>query len=467
MKKWLTGLCAVTTGFCLLSYTVNAETYPTTPTNWQVTFNGTALQSNFTTATIQESIQGMQPGDDANFEINLANNYSTPVDWYMENEVIASFEDTSVAKGGAYSYVLTYYPTTGAPQLLYTSNTVGGEGAAADGSVGLYQATNALDEYLYLERIPSGGKAKMLLHVELDGETRKTAISVPADATEVLSKNMMINKRFRPYTDASVNLLRIPKARLLTGGPQSEDVTLIIELCAEDNGGACISHTEQTVSVGVDETELSIPLRTAKLKADGLYSLSVAVKEGPDVQLRRVAIANENWDEGLPFRMRGLDPFGQLYTGITNEVRWYDNQDKRDMFMRVLPQADYLILPSQRGIWSVCRIPKTYPMTMAYYQALFDGTLGFKLVGEYQRPIKIGPFYISDLAGTVTTEVPKLPVVNLSNWAAEEAFSIYDHPPVWIFEKTEDFSEEKLRDFLNSFDLSKVVIQGPKDAEWE
>ena len=106
-------------------------------------------------------------------------------------------------------------------------------------------------------------------------------------------------------------------------------------------------------------------------------------------------------------------------------------------------------------------------MTMAYYQALFDGSLGFKLAGEYQRPIQIGPLYISDLAGTVTTEWPRLPVVNLSNWAAEEAFSIYDHPPVWIFEKTEDFSEENLRAFLESFDLTKVVIQGPKDAEWD
>ena len=36
-----------------------------------------------------------------------------------------------------------------------------------------------------------------------------------------------------------------------------------------------------------------------------------------------------------------------------------------------------------------------------------------------------------------------------------------------IFEKTEDFSEEALREFLESFDLSKVVIQGPKDAEWD
>ena len=316
-------------------------------------------------------------------------------------------------------------------------------------------------EWIY-DNIPS-----LFQLAEMDGDSLVTAIPVPADTTEILQQGATVNKRFRPYTDATVNTLRIPKARLLTGGPAPEEVTLIIELCAEDNGGACISHSEQTVAVGVDETELDLPIRAAKLKADSLYSLSVTVKEGPNLQLRRIVLANENWDEGLPFRMRGMDPFGQMYTGVTNEVRWYDTQDKVEMFMRVLPQADYLILPSQRGIWSVCRIPKTYPMTMAYYQALFDGSLGFKLIGQYQRPIKIGPFYISDLAGTVTTEIPELPVVNLSSWAAEEAFSIYDHPPVWIFEKTADFSEEKLRDFLESFDLTKVVIQGPKDAEWE
>ena len=289
----------------------------------------------------------------------------------------------------------------------------------------------------------------------------------PADTTEILLQDTAVTKRFRPYTDMTVNTLRIPKARLLSGGPETETVTLIIEICNEDQGGTCISHSEAAVEAGPQEKMLELPIRKTKLQKDGLYSLSVRVKEGPSLQLRRIVIANENWDEGLPFRMRGLDPFGQLYTGITNEVRWYDVQDKVDMFMRVLPQADYLILPSQRGIWSVCRIPKTYPMTMAYYQALFDGTLGFRLAGEFQRPIQIGPLYISDLAGTVSTEMPVLPVVNLSSWAAEEAFSIYDHPPVWIFEKTEDFSEENLRSFLESFDLSKVVIQGPKDAEWD
>ncbi len=315
-------------------------------------------------------------------------------------------------------------------------------------------------EWIY-DNVPS-----LFQLADMEDDALISTISIPADETETLLQGVTVTKRFRPYRDTRINTLRIPKARLLSGGPE-ETVTLVIELCAEDNGGVCISHTEQTVTVGTDETSLQIPLRKTELKADGLYSLSVRVKEGADLFLRRIVIANENWDEGLPFRMRGLDPFGQLYTGITNEVRWYDVPEKVDMFMRVLTQADYVILPSQRGIWSVCRIPKTYPMTMAYYQALFDGSLGFRLVREFQRPIEIGPLYISDLAGTVTTEYPKLPVVNLSNWAAEEAFSIYDHPPVWIFEKTEDFSEEKLRSFLESFDLSKVVIQGPKDAEWD
>ena len=345
--------------------------------------------------------------------------------------------------------------------LLILGGTLVWSGAFMKSIYGQKHSRVEAVEWIY-DNIPS-----LFQLADMDGGTVKAAISVPAGESETLLQGITVKKNFRPYRDAAVNTLRIPKARLLSNGTAAEEVTLVIEICDEGNGGACISHSEQTVSVSTAEAMLEIPIRTAKFSADNLYSLSVMVKEGPDLLLRRIVIANENWDEGLPFRMRGLDPFGQLYTGITNEVRWYDVPEKVDMFMNVLTKADYLILPSQRGIWSVCRIPKTYPMTMAYYQALFDGSLGFRLAGEFQRPIRIGPLYISDLAGTVTTEMPELPVVNLSSWAAEEAFSIYDHPPVWIFEKTEDFSEEALREFLESFDLSKVVIQGPKDAEWD
>ncbi len=298
-----------------------------------------------------------------------------------------------------------------------------------------------------------------------DGEVT-AAISIPADETETLYANAPLDKKFRPYKDAEVNTLKMPKARAI-GAEGTEKVTLTMAVYLETTASDPIWSEEAEVELGPEETSLEIPVTPFTLEKEKTYWLRVGLKEGPNVSLRRVAIANENWDEGLPFRSRELDPFGQLYTGITNEVRWYDTEDKVEMFMDVLTRSDYLILPSQRGIWSVCRIPRTYPMTMAYYQALFDGSLGFKLVGEYQRPIKIGPFYISDLAGTITTEYPELPVVNRSNTAAEEAFSIYDHAPVWIFEKTEDFSADKLREFLESFDLTKVVVQGPADAEWE
>ncbi len=316
-------------------------------------------------------------------------------------------------------------------------------------------------EWIY-DNIPS-----VFQLADMDGETVRATVSIPADETVNLSSYQAFERRFQPYQDTEVNTLRIARVRGLSADAgEAGPVRLLVEVYKDGSNEEPAYSAEHEIGIPQKETEIDIPLEPFTLSKDMIYSLRVTVKDGSGLSLRRIVIANENWDEGLPFRMRGLDPFGQLYTGITNEVRWYDVQDKVDMFMNVLTRADYLILPSQRGIWSVCRIPRTYPMTMAYYQALFDGSLGFRLAAEFQRPIRIGPLYISDLAGTVTATQPELPVVNLSNWAAEEAFSIYDHPPVWIFEKTGDFSEEKLREFLESFDLDQVVIQGPKDAEW-
>ncbi len=174
MKKWLVSLTAMTTGLCLLSYTVNAETYDTTGKNYNVTFNGNALVSNYSTGAFQEQIQGMQPGDDAIFEISLKNQYDTPVDWYMENNVIKSFEDQTTASDGAYTYKLDYYSPSGVRTELYNSEFVGGD--SDDGNVGgqgLHEATTALgEEYLYLDRIATGANSRVVLRVALDGETQ-------------------------------------------------------------------------------------------------------------------------------------------------------------------------------------------------------------------------------------------------------------------------------------------------------
>lgn len=176
-------------------------------------------------------------------------------------------------------------------------------------------------------------------------------------------------------------------------------------------------------------------------------------------------ISNEDWDEGLPLPIDGKNPFGALYQGTEMPVRWYDDENKRQAFLDTLDRVDYIILPSQRGIWSISRLPRMYPMTMAYYQALFDGSLGFERAAVFTSPLRFGPLEVSDVGGTLAWGgTPELPLFNNNLLAAEEAFSVYDHPPVWIFKKRPDFSLQRAAAVLDAVDLSQVVIQSPREA---
>ena len=222
---------------------------------------------------------------------------------------------------------------------------------------------------------------------------------------------------------------------------------------------------ETNVALTGSGGELTAAFQKISLQQGSTYYLVVAGTNEAPISISRAVIANESWDEGLPVPFEGRDPFGQLYSGRTMEVRWPDDAHKRDTLLNTLAESDYLILPSQRAIWSTCRIPLTYPMTMEYYRALFDGRLGFKQAAGFSAPFKLGPLWISDVGGTFAwNTTPALPLFNHSGLAAEEAFSVYDHPPVWIFKKSTDFNLETARSILSSVDLSKVVVQGPLDA---
>ena len=104
-------------------------------------------------------------------------------------------------------------------------------------------------------------------------------------------------------------------------------------------------------------------------------------------------------------------------------------------------------------------------MTLEYYRALFDGRLGFELVAQFTAPWRFGPLNISDVGGSIAwSSEPNLPLFNDNLLAAEEAFSIYDHPPVWIFRKSPDFEASQVRAILEAIDLDQVVIQSPREA---
>ncbi|MBI9051929.1 MAG: phospholipid carrier-dependent glycosyltransferase [Anaerolineaceae bacterium] len=181
--------------------------------------------------------------------------------------------------------------------------------------------------------------------------------------------------------------------------------------------------------------------------------------------LQKITLSNESWDEGLPVRFNNWDPFGQLYIGNTMEVRWMDDENKKNMFLETIDKTDYIIVPSQRAVWSASRMPLMYPLTMKYYEALFTGQLGYELIAEFQAPMKFADLYVSDVGGMWSFgTMPDLPIFNFNPLAAEEAFSVYDHPPAWIFRKTKDYDPEKVKTILDSIDLNQVIIQSPRDA---
>ncbi|HRJ19553.1 MAG TPA: DUF2298 domain-containing protein [Bryobacteraceae bacterium] len=156
-------------------------------------------------------------------------------------------------------------------------------------------------------------------------------------------------------------------------------------------------------------------------------------------------LGNEHWDDALPLRMHGHDPFGGMYPGI--ELHWYheDNPEKLQAALDWLDRTEYLILSSNRLSDSIPRLPARYPMTTRYYQALFDGSLGFE------------PAAVFDHA-------PGWAGLRLPTELAEEAFSVYDHPRVRIFRKSGAYSRANAQRILGDVRWDEVVVQSARDA---
>ncbi len=184
-------------------------------------------------------------------------------------------------------------------------------------------------------------------------------------------------------------------------------------------------------------------------------------------------INESDWDDGLPLRLgvEGYDGFGGLYQGGLNlQIYWDDNADKLKRFVDTLSQGDILFMSSNRQWASVTRVPERYPLTTAYYRALigcpadkdviwcynvarpgmFQGQLGYKLVAVFES------FPTIDIPGVFKWEV--------NDQFAEEAFTVYDHPKVLIFQKQPDFSAAQVQKILGAVDLSNVVHLTPGQA---
>ncbi len=208
---------------------------------------------------------------------------------------------------------------------------------------------------------------------------------------------------------------------------------------------------------------LENPIQIEKNKGY-LLTLDVINGEG-DLAIYGSAPAHEStWDDGLPLRLDGYDPYGGIYRGGLNfEMYWDDNEDKLARFLSILDQADYIFITSNRQWGTTTRVPERYPLTTVYYRNLlgcpeetsilwcysvaqpgmFEGKLGFELVAVFQ----------SD---------PNLGSLRFNTQFAEEAFTVYDHPKVLIFKKQADYDPVRVRAVLGGVDLSKVIRLTPR-----
>lgn len=135
----------------------------------------------------------------------------------------------------------------------------------------------------------------------------------------------------------------------------------------------------------------------------------------------------ELWDDPLPKAIPG-EPGMDMGSRGLRHIDWSpyeeDTAEKYQILKERLREADYVIYASKRIYDSVDELPERYPMTIRYYQLMFQEELGFEKAAEFTSP-------------------PRLFGWEFPDHTADESWSLYDHPQVTIFRKVRELSDEE------------------------
>ncbi len=219
----------------------------------------------------------------------------------------------------------------------------------------------------------------------------------------------------------------------------------------------------ETAKISMNEAvalEKGQPYRLTITFAEGMGALGITGSR---------QINESSWDDPLPYPMDGYSPFdynnGLYRTDLNLELYWDDNAEKLQRITSALDQGDYIFISSNRQWGSLTRIPERFPLVSAYYRSLlgcpdektiyqcyaeakpgdYQGLLGYELVQTFDSNPRLGP-------------------LEFNTQYAEEAFTVYDHPKVLIFRKTDSYDPARAREILGAVDLSKVIDLTPKTA---
>jgi hypothetical protein len=144
------------------------------------------------------------------------------------------------------------------------------------------------------------------------------------------------------------------------------------------------------------------------------------------------------WDDGLPLRIDGHDGFATMYTGIYLDIYAQDSPQKKVHFDQILATADFLVISSNRQWASIGRLPRLYPLTVQFYADLVGCQETQTLLSCYASAsagIEAGP--LGYKLAAVFESYPRIGSIMINDQLAEEAFTVYDHPKVLIFQRQE------------------------------
>ena len=134
----------------------------------------------------------------------------------------------------------------------------------------------------------------------------------------------------------------------------------------------------------------------------------------------RDTILIEHWDDRVP-----VDADDRGYNIVDLPQYEPDTEEKRRLLADALAGGDWIVLASNRLYGSIIRNEDRYPVTSDYYRLLFRGRLGYRLARTF-------------------VSYPGLFGITLRDDLADESFTVYDHPKVIVFERTESLPAEEL-----------------------
>lgn len=161
------------------------------------------------------------------------------------------------------------------------------------------------------------------------------------------------------------------------------------------------------------------------------------------------------WDDGVPLLYCDYRPTSDFFANLVGGLHrdcdgmqtysrgWYvqlqmnmadgDSELRMRRMSDILQKADYLVISSNRFYDSLPRVPVRFATSAAYYDALFAGELGYqRILSAVRFPSLLG-VALPDQA------LPGAPRW-MNEWEAEEAFTVYDHPSVFVY-RNEGFNE--------------------------